>query len=129
MTTASRRSSTTKTPSESIIRHRVLSSEKTDIHNITCSVTRYAPRMRRPLSGRKHFADIIVEAEKDDDLQNTKSTAIPEPTQLSVVKNGTKVCGYFRVVPLLLYLKNHTCHVLLLSDSRRPGYRLCLALW
>jgi hypothetical protein len=47
--------------------------------------------MRRPLSGRKHFANIMEDAENDTVVQCTKHHVISEPTHLSVSKNGSVV--------------------------------------
>lgn len=54
--------------------------------------SRYAPRMRRPLSGRKHFANIIVDAEKNEEIQKTKEVVDIQPkTTLHVLKDGVVV--------------------------------------
>lgn len=51
--------------------------------------TKFAPRMRRPLSGRKHFANIIVDAENNQDIQKTKDGVdIHSTTTFSVMKDG-----------------------------------------
>jgi hypothetical protein len=58
--------------------------------------SRFAPRMRRPLSGRKHFAHIIVDAEKDEDMQRMKeSVDIHSTTTLHVMKDGVVVSNFF----------------------------------
>ncbi len=54
--------------------------------------SRFAPRMRRPLSGRKHFAHIIVDAEKDEEMQRMKDGVdIHATTTLHVMKDGVMV--------------------------------------
>jgi hypothetical protein len=48
--------------------------------------------MRRPLSGRKHFANIIIDAEKNEEIQKTKQGVDIQPkTKLNVVKDGVSV--------------------------------------
>lgn len=48
--------------------------------------------MRRPLSGRKHFANIIVDAEKNEEIQKTKDVVDIQPkTTLHVLKDGVVV--------------------------------------
>lgn len=54
--------------------------------------SRFAPRMRRPLSGRKHFANIIIDAEKNEEIQKTKDVVDIQPkTSLNVIKDGVMV--------------------------------------
>ena len=48
--------------------------------------------MRRPLSGRKHFANIIVDAENNEDLQKTKEGVdMHSTTTLNIMKDGVVV--------------------------------------
>jgi hypothetical protein len=66
---------------------------------------RFAPRMRRPLSGRKHFANIIIDAEKNEEIQKTKQGVDIQPkTKLNVVKDGVSVRHFSRFVSLSLSL-------------------------
>jgi 3-polyprenyl-4-hydroxybenzoate decarboxylase len=66
--------------------------------------------MRRPLSGRKHFANIIVDAEKNEEIQKTKQTVDIQPkTTLHVVKDGV-------TVRTLSVSRTHT-HMLIVSCS------------
>jgi hypothetical protein len=52
--------------------------------------------MRRPLSGRKNFANAIVEAERNEATQRIKDgvdlNERKELTTLHVVKDGVSVC-------------------------------------
>jgi hypothetical protein len=65
--------------------------------------SRYAPRMRRPLSGRKHFANIIIDAEKNEEIQKTKDVVDIQPkTTLNVIKDGVAVCFSFLQYPSTL---------------------------
>jgi len=55
--------------------------------------TRYAPPMRRPLSGRKHFANVIVDAENNEDIQSTKDSlkSLDSVTNLRATGDGATV--------------------------------------
>jgi hypothetical protein len=46
--------------------------------------SRYVPRMRRPLSGKRHFANIISDIELDEDIQNTKQGIETSGTMLDL---------------------------------------------
>jgi hypothetical protein len=60
---------------------------------VTRHSDRYAPPMRRPLSGRKHFANIILDAEKNENIQKTKEIVEIQPkTTIQVIKDGVMVC-------------------------------------
>lgn len=61
------------------------------------NIYRFAPRMRRPLSGRKHFANIIVEAENNQDIQKTKEGVdIHSTTTFNVLKDGVVVSNFYK---------------------------------
>jgi hypothetical protein len=49
-----------------------------DMHTFENSVhsetSRFVPKMRRPLSGKRHFANIINDIELDEDIQSTRHT-------------------------------------------------------
>ena len=49
--------------------------------------------MRRPLSGRKHFANVIVDAENNEDIQSTKDSlkSLDSVTNLRATGDGATV--------------------------------------